>query len=344
MNETEKIGLLSLIVNLFLCIVKLIVGVVSNSAAILAEGIHSATDIVASFIGYIGIKTSTKPKDKEHPYGHHRSETIAGFIITIILILTSLGIIYDAINAFFHPKEIIVTYLSFGVMIISVALNAIMSKLKITYGKKYDSIALITDGVHSRMDVLSSFGVLFGLAITQYWVHMDALLALLIGIYLLKQSVDLVGQTNSALVGESADEETEKKIKDVLKNQNIDLEELKTQKLGTVIFAELMIKLDPELSVNEAEGITERLKNELEKNIPALKYTVIQIKALDMKESFYKNRMAKEIRWKGRYGGKGAGPFGMCICPKCNYKTRHKRGLPCNKRKCPKCGAMMERE
>ena len=105
LSTKEKIGFLSFIVNLFLCISKLIVGIISNSAAIIAEGINSATDIAASFICYIGIKTSKKPKDKEHPYGYHKTEIIAGFLITIILILTSVYIIYNGINNFFYCHD-----------------------------------------------------------------------------------------------------------------------------------------------------------------------------------------------------------------------------------------------
>ena len=220
-----------------------------------------------------------------------------------------------------------------------------MSKIKITYGKKYDSIALITDGVHSKIDVLSSLGVLLGLVIIQYWHYMDALLAIIIGIYLLKESINLAKEINSSLIGKSADDQQEEKIRTIIKQQNIDLANLKTQKLGSILFAEITIKVDSKLSVKSAEKITKKLKNNLEKNIPELKYIVIQIKSLNIKESFYRNNnITKTIEWKGKYGEKKAGPFGMCICPKCNYKIKHKRGFPCKMIKCPECGTRMERE
>ena len=88
----EKVAVISILANIVLAGGKVTIGVFSNSAAVLAEGVHSLMDIFSSAIGYIGIKISAKPEDKKHPYGHYKFEVLGGTIITIILLATGLGI------------------------------------------------------------------------------------------------------------------------------------------------------------------------------------------------------------------------------------------------------------
>lgn len=132
----QKISLLAILANIFLAGGKISIGLVSNSAAILAAGLDSLVDIFSSFIGYLGIRISSKPADENHPYGHHKFEVLAGVIITLIVLVAGLGIIYDAYQNFLSPGQVKLGYLAFGVMIFSVIVNEIMARLKIYYGKK----------------------------------------------------------------------------------------------------------------------------------------------------------------------------------------------------------------
>ena len=166
----EKVAVISISVNTVLAGSKIAVGVFSNSAAILAEGVHSFMDILSSAIGYVGIKISQKPSDTKHPYGHYKFEVLAGTIITLILLATGIGIIYEAYKNFLNPEKIEIGYLAFGVMIFSAVVNEIMARIKIHYGKKENSISLLSDGVHSRVDVYISLAVLVGLFFTKYWI------------------------------------------------------------------------------------------------------------------------------------------------------------------------------
>jgi cation diffusion facilitator family transporter len=217
----EKISIASIFVNIMLAVFKLFVGFISMSSAILAEGVHSGMDIVSSGINYLGIRASKKPVDKEHPYGHYKSEVISGFMITIILFLSSLWIIYEAANDFFATKVLEISYLALGVMIASAVVNEVMARLKFKYGKKYDSVSLVADATHSRIDVLTSVGVLAGLLLSGYWVYMDSVVAILVGIYILWGSIKLGRETTDSLLDVSAGEEVENKIKDVVKKEGI---------------------------------------------------------------------------------------------------------------------------
>ena len=129
--------------------------------------------------------------DKKHPYGHYKLEVLSGVVITIILFLTGLWIIYESYLGFLEPSKLEMGYLAFGVMIFSAIVNEVMARLKIYYGKKENSISLVSDGVHSRVDVWASIAVLAGLFFSSYWIYADSLLALIIGLYILKESFSL---------------------------------------------------------------------------------------------------------------------------------------------------------
>ncbi len=347
----EKIAKIAILANLFLAGSKIAVGFFSNSAAILASGIDSFVDIFSSTISFIGIKIAKKPADKKHPYGHYKFEVVAGVLITLFILATGIGIIYDAYRGFFEAENIKISYLAFGIMVFSVLVNEIMARLKIHYGKKENSVSLISDGMHSRIDVFTSLAVFGGLILTRYWIYSDALLAFLIGLYIIKESFSLGKEAVDSLLDVSAPEEIEQKIKEVVKNQKIKLEELKTQKKGSFYTANLIINLPNNLKIDEATKISEDLRENLIRGVENLSYVAIQIKSHDMETSFYKPFFGKGFGWRkgGRFKGEikeaaGRGPGGNCVCKKCGYTTSHERGVPCSSLKCPKCKIPLQRE
>ena len=347
----EKIAAISILANIVLAGGKVTIGVFSNSAAVLAEGVHSLMDIFSSAIGYIGIKISAKPEDKKHPYGHYKFEVLGGTIITIILLATGLGIMWEAYKNFLNPEKIKIGYLAFGIMIFSAGINEVMARLKIHFGKKENSIALLSDGLHSRVDVFASLAVFVGLVLTKYWIFVDSALAFLIGLYIIKKSFSLGKEAVDSLLDVSAGEEIEEKIKSIAKKENIEINSLKTQKKGSVITANLEIKLPSNLSVEEATKISESLREKLMKEIENLSYVAIQIKSHEVETGFYKPEFGKGFGWqrKGRFRGeieeaRGGGPGGYCACQKCGYKISHERGVPCSTLECPNCKINLQRE
>jgi cation diffusion facilitator family transporter len=346
----EKVALISILANVILAGGKIVVGVFSSSAAVLAEGVHSFMDIFSSAVGYIGIKIAKKPEDKKHPYGHYKFEVLAGIFITLILFATGIGIVYEAYQKFLNPALIKIPVLAFGVMIFSVLVNEIMARLKIHFGKKENSIALLSDGFHSRIDVFASLAVFVGLFLTKYWIYADSILAFLIGLYIIKESFSLGKEAADSLLDVSAGSEIEEKIEKIAKSQNIEISSLKTQKKGSVITANLEIKLPSNLSVEEATKTSDNLREKLIKTIENLSYVAIQIKSHEISTGFYKPTFGRGYGWqrRGRFKGEvkeaiGQGPDGYCVCPKCGYKIPHERGVPCSTLKCPKCKTPLER-
>jgi cation diffusion facilitator family transporter len=347
----EKIAGLSVVVNLVLAIGKILVGLTAKSSAILAEGIHSGMDVLSSGIGFLGIWISKKPEDKKYPYGHYKFEILTGLIITLILFGTGIEIIYQAYKSILNPSHVIISYLALGIMIFSAIVNEIMSRVKIKYGKAENSLSLLSDGFHSRIDVYTSLVVLAGLLLSKYWIYADPLMAFIIGLYIIKESFSLGKIATDSLMDMSAGKEIEDKIIEILKEKEIELSELKTQKKGFAVTANIEIKLPSNLSVDKATKISNKLRDDLIKRIESLEYVAIQITSHDVEDSYFKKadiipgiKINKGFGWqkKGKFidkisKAKGYGSGGRCICIECGYETEHIKGIPCSTIKCPKC-------
>ena len=326
-------------------------GFIVGSSAVLAEGLHSGMDILSSAISFAGIKIAKKPVDKKHPYGHYKFEVLAGLVITIILFLAGGFIVNESIRGFKNPSPVVVGYLSLGVMLVSAAVNEIMARLKIKYGKKENSISLLSDGVHSRVDVYVSLAILGGLILTKYWVYIDSLLALLVGLYIIKESFSLGREAVDSLLDVSAGEEIEEKIKSIARAQNVKIDSLKTQKKGSAATVDLEINLPSNLSVEEATKISNGLRENLIKEVGSLEYVAIQIASHEIETGFYKSHFGRVFNWqrRGRFRGEveeaaGKGPSGYCVCERCGHKTPHQKGTPCSSLKCPVCKADLKRD
>jgi cation diffusion facilitator family transporter len=328
----------SVVANIFLAGGKITVGFFSKSSAVLAEGLHSFMDIFSSAISYFGIKLSEKLADKKHPYGHYKFEVLSGIIITLILLITGIGIIYESYQGFLNPEKIIFSYLVFGIMAISAVINEIMARLKIYYGKKENSISLLSDGTHSKIDVYISLTIFIGLFLTKYWIYADSFLAFLIGLYIIKESFSLGKEAIDSLLDSSAEEEIEEKIRSIIKDEQIELSSLKTQKKGSIVTASLEIKLPSNLKIDEASNISNNLRNKLLESIEKLKYIVIQITSHELETSFYQPEFGKGFSWQRQ------GPGGYCVCQKCGYKISHQRGIPCSNLECPNCHSFLQRK
>lgn len=347
----EKIAAISIMANAILSGGKITVGGLSNSSAIVAEGIHSFVDIFSSVIGYLGIKISQKPVNKKHPYGYYKFEVLAGALITFILFATGFGIVWESFRKLLAPEKIEISYLAFGVMIFSAVINEIMARIKIHFGKKENSISLLSDGVHSRIDVFASLAVFAGLFLTEYWIYADAVLALLIGLYIVKESLSLGKEAVDSLLDVSAGEEIEKRIAFVASSMDIEIDSLITQKKGSVITANLAISLPEKLKVEVAAAISENLRRKLMEEIANLVYVTIQIESHQMETGFYKPFFGKGLGWQkaGRFkeeikGAAGKGPDGECVCPQCGYKVSHERGVPCSNLQCCNCKTSLQRK
>lgn len=300
----EFISILATLTNIVLMILKLALGLLINSAALLAEGIHSGLDVCSSFVTYLGIKIAKKPVDEKHPYGYYRAESLAGFIVTLLLFVSALWILYEGAQRFFKTEPVYFSFPAIVLMVSSALINEIMARAKLKVGQKTESLSLVADAEHSRADVISSLGVLLGLFLIKYFPLADAIFAVLIGLYIIKECFILGKEVTDSLLDVS-NKELEEKIKEICRKEKIDVSEIKTRKIGPANFAEIKIRLDPRIKMDQASNISKSLEERLLKELPELKYVVISVESHEFSEGAIIPRFARKFCFR-----KGLEPIG----------------------------------
>lgn len=281
--RTERVALTGIFVNLLLFVLKLAIGIFSHSYAVLADAVNSGSDIFASSINYAGIRLSKKPSDKTHPYGHYKIEVISSLMVTAIIFLSAVYIIYKAVLGFVNPSAIHRSYVVLGVMAFSAVMNEISARIKIKVGKKENSLALIADGTHSRIDVWTSLAVFLGLLFYNVWPYLDPLVALFVGVWVLFQSVLLGKEALHNLIDASAGEAKENLIRKALKRRKLEIASLKTQRRGAKFSADIKVILTPKMKVQDAAKKIKELELFLIRKIRPLNHVDISIKKADLR-------------------------------------------------------------
>ncbi len=274
----EKISLLSTLINVLLAIGKGVAGLLSGSVALIAEAVHSGLDIFSSAITYFGIRVAKKPEDKEHPYGYYNAETVTSFIIAILLFATGIWIVYEGIGSLSGEGEEVFTTLGLIVMGFSAIVNEVMARVKLHYGQKENSLPLISDAEHSRVDVWASIGVFAGLFATRYYPLADGIIAIGVGLFILYETYGLSKEIVESFL-DVRDDEVEKEIKKIFSEKKIKISEIKSRKIGGFTSSEIKINLDKNIKLNQAEKIIKELERETKEGVERLKYITITFEA-----------------------------------------------------------------
>lgn len=278
-----KVSIVTIIWNFVLSVVKLLVGIIAHSNAMISDAVHSASDVFSTIVVIIGIKLASKEPDKEHPYGHERLECVTAIILAMILFVTGLGIGGTAItNIFASDYDQLTTP---GVLALIAALVSILVKEGMFwytryYAKKIDSDALMADAWHHRSDAFSSIGALIGIAGARLgFPIMDSIASLAIFLFIAKAAFDIFKDAMDKMVDHSCDEETEKAIYEcVLRNENvIEIDLLKTRIFGNKIYVDIEIQADASRTLLEAHHIAETVHNGIEQNFPKVKHIMVHV-------------------------------------------------------------------
>ena len=294
----QVLSLLSTVINLTLAILKFVVGILTSSIALIAEALHSSLDILSSFITFLGIRISQRPANKSHPYGHYRYESIASFLVVILLVITAIWILYEAgTNILTRKTEAQFSYWGIILMIASVIVNEIMARWKYKIGNKFSSLALISDAEHTRADVLSSVAVLVGLIFIKFLPFVDSILAILVALYIFYESFHLGKETIDSLVDVS-NPELEEKIQKILQENNFHFSEIKTRKIGAANFAEISLLCKPEATMAEVTALTKNLEQKLLNSLPELKQVSLLVKSHEFSETITRPRFWGRFRYR----------------------------------------------
>jgi cation diffusion facilitator family transporter len=284
-NEKRSAALTSVIAAVGLTTFKIIVGVLTGSLGILAEAAHSALDLVAALVTLFAVRVSGRPADKEHLYGHGKVENLSALFETLLLLITCVWIIYEAIRRlFFHPVEVEASIWSFIVMATSIVIDYNRSRILYRTAKKHNSQALEADALHFSTDIWSSSVVIVGLigvSIAQaipslVWLKQaDAVAALGVAIIVIYVSMQLGIRTISALL-DTAPKGLDARIKDVVEKIDgvQDCHQIRIRASGPYTFIDAHILVDGDQTLAQAHELTEKIEAAIREFSPEADVTV----------------------------------------------------------------------
>ncbi len=282
--------------NLFLAILKITAGIISNSTAVIADGIHSFSDIVTSIVVWMGMRVSQKPPDAEHPYGHEDVEPIVGLIVSLFLVLVGFEFARHSLLEF-HSRVVIPDMLAVYVTIAALLGKEAMTRYVLGIAKSINSPALKADAYHHRSDVYSSIVVLFGvLGARAGYAILDPLAGVVVSLIVMKIGIDVGTENIRQLMGTVPSPELKEEIeRSALAIEKVeDVHGIRIHGIGAFSTVDLHICVDERLSLSEAHAIAHEVQENILANFPEIISALVHLEPYDKcdakeaKKPFYK--------------------------------------------------------
>ena len=214
-----RTSIIGIVANIFLAGFKFMVGILTHSIAITLGAVNNLSDVLSSVITIIGTKLVGKSPDKKHPYGHGRYEYLAAIIIAVIVLYAGISALIEAIKSILHPAQVNYTPVSLVIVVVAVVIKLLLGNYVGRVGKKVGSDALIVSGADAKFDaIISTTTILAAIIFLLTGFRLEAYLAAVIAILLIKSSFEMLNDTISLILGQRANAETSKKVKEVIQS------------------------------------------------------------------------------------------------------------------------------
>lgn len=267
-----KVAALSIISNAFVFLMKLVVGIFTGSVAVISEAIHTSLDLMASIIAFFSVRISSRPPDKDHPYGHGKFENVSGTIETLLIFVAGIWIIYESVTKLFNPTPIKLPMLGVLVMLIGAVVNIIVGKKVQKTGKEHRSVAMSSNALHLLTDVYTSIGVAVSLllvSLTGFHI-LDPLIGIAIAIYIMKEAFALGKESFLPLLDIRLTKEEEMKIHKVItayEDEFIEYHDLRSRRSGPEEYIDFHLVVPSHMDVETAHELCDRIERDIQKEL-----------------------------------------------------------------------------
>lgn len=276
----KRISVVSIVWNVVLSVIKVLAGVLGNSGAMIADGIHSISDVATTVLAFFGVKMASKSADEDHPYGHEKIEPVMGKMLAIILFITAGGIMYKGVGTIISGQVETPKGIAIYAAILSIVIKEWMFRYTIKGADKINSGALKADAWHHRTDALSSVGSLVGIygAMLGYPL-MDPIAGVAIGLLVMKVAVDIYIQSIKELIDTAADKETVEELRQCIQSVEgvLAIDDLKTRMHASRLYVDVEIGVDRYLSLHEAHIIAEKVHLLIEHDFNSVKHCMVHV-------------------------------------------------------------------
>ena len=285
-NQIQRITWIGIVINLGLASVKFIVGFLGSSQAVIADAVHSISDISTDFAVLFGVKFWSAPPDEDHPYGHRRIEALITAIIGFALIIVAFGLGYKSLSTIRDDHIGQTAWIAIVGPSLSLVSKEILYRWTVKIGNRVKSSAVVANAWHHRSDALSSVPAFIAVAVSATntkWAFVDHIGALIISVFILKVSWDIIKPSLSELIDRGASAKDHLLIKKIAKNVHgvKDAHAIRTRKFGSHLHVDLHILVDAEISVRLGHTISEEVKNELIREGPDVLDVVVHLEPFE---------------------------------------------------------------
>ncbi len=279
MEKLKKAANLTLIVNIFLFIIKAIAGIISYSIAVISDAINSLTDIIASLAIMYSVKISLKKPDEDHPVGHHGAQPIAVFLVALFTGIVGINLIEVSVERIISPYPIHISTIVYIILAVTIITKVILTRYQSSIGKSFRSPALKAGAVDSLNDVLASSLSIIGIVGVQLgFRYLDGIAGILIALFVFRSGYQIAKENINYLMGKAADKSLILEIANVaLKVEGVlGINELKSHYVGNKFHIEIHIDVEKETSTENSHNIGKEVQSSILK-LPEINKVYVHI-------------------------------------------------------------------
>jgi len=259
-------GIVSIIINTILFIIKYLVGITYNSIAVITESIHTLSDSLTSAVVIISFWIAYKPPDEEHPFGHGRAESVGAIVVGTLLAVAAYELLNESVRRYLSSESMMFNWVLIVVLLLSAGVKELLARWSLRLGIKYDSKALVGDAWHHRSDAILSVLVCLGILLSSYYWWVDSVLGMIVSTLIMFIAIKLVINTSKDIMGYKLPSKLEVEIKDLISSISKDISDIHhihIHKYGEHTEITLHIRLPPNMRLSEAHEIASKVEEEL---------------------------------------------------------------------------------
>ena len=281
-QKIRKILLIILALNWLTALAKIIYGLSSRCASMTADGFHSLSDGTSNLIGLLGIHFACQPVDKDHPYGHKKYETFFSLIISAMLFILAFNLVKQGWNRLFNPITPQVDTGSFVIMIITLAVNFLVMRYEHKRGTALKSDILISDSMHTKADIFTSFSVLASLVAIKFgFTIADPIITIFIALFIGHAAFEIAKQSADVLCDTAVFLDDHKIMDIVLKTRGVRAcHKIRSRGRIDDIYIDLHVQVNPDMHIDDAHQISDRIEKTIKSAIPGITDVVVHMEPL----------------------------------------------------------------
>jgi len=287
LKQGEKASFIAGLVTLLFALAKLIVGLLAGSVILIADSIHSFSDLLGTVIAWVGLRISQKKATAKFKYGFYKAESLAALIIAILIIYAAWEIGTTSYNHLFSFSSLTLPIVAISVAILDGIFMFWVGTYERNVAKKIKSQSLLADGTESRLHIFSSSIVIVGLLAAVFKLpYLEGIAGLLIALLVAKEGLVFLKDAIYSLMDISPDKKVEDKIKRIIRKNNVEsFRDLRLRKSGMSIFGEVTVAFKKIIKIPDAHHITEKIENQIKEQVPEVESVNIHIEPRQSKKN-----------------------------------------------------------